>query len=31
MNDYVMSKLATYKQHDLARASGRRNWATLFR
>ena len=31
MNTYVMSKLVQYKQHDLAREYGRRNWRELFR
>jgi hypothetical protein len=31
VNTYVMSKLVEYKQHDLARESGRRDWAKLFR
>lgn len=31
MNHYTMSKLVEFKQHDLARENGRRNWLTLFR
>lgn len=31
MNSYMMSKLVEFKQHDLARETGRRDWVTLFR